>query len=68
MRGQIGVEVASATVQGEVESGISLTLDDPYAALSSLDPSGFCGSSAYQTDAPMPLSGLVDDQMAANVL
>ncbi|MBW0493464.1 hypothetical protein O181_033179 [Austropuccinia psidii MF-1] len=33
--------------------------DDPYAALSTLDPSGFFGNGGYQTDAPMPLSGSI---------
>lgn len=57
-------------VSEEMDIGMNATStsmmvnDDPYAALSSLDPTGFYGSSAYQTDAPLPLT----DQLAGSQL
>ncbi|KAI9627548.1 hypothetical protein H4Q26_017332 [Puccinia striiformis f. sp. tritici PST-130] len=45
----------------DVDENPVVDQDDPYAALSSLDPSGFYGHSQgnYQADEPQPLSGMI---------
>ncbi|KAH9814722.1 adaptin N terminal region-domain-containing protein [Melampsora americana] len=63
---EMGMRSASSMNESTTrrESEVMMVNDDPYAALGSLDPTGFYGASAYQTDVPLPLSHqLVESQL-----
>ncbi|OAV91798.1 hypothetical protein PTTG_03728 [Puccinia triticina 1-1 BBBD Race 1] len=60
MEGAVDQEVYRSSSL-DVDEDPIVNQDDPYAALSSLDPSGFFGHQQdnYQTDEPRPLSGMI---------